>query len=340
MRQVLAVATASVILLAGCRAVDPLSPASPDQPSSSPVVAASPQPPRPPAVPAVSPLPVRSPSPQVPAPPPPRTLEREGVRVTLTLDRHTYAPGEIVWAHVRVENTNAHPVIWRAGGCGYPATAAASVPGLQRPGRDWPGALGAYKQQVLEGHRSWGRTGFMEQQALLRVLGRGSGTACPAVALEERLAAGGVLEVTLGWDGGLVSPFAPDLDRVRAPEGPVTVVASFPLGGFEDPSSIEVATTVELTGGPPALVSPGEAVDTALAEPRFARWLAPRLGGEGYFVSGLSFGNGHWVLGGGHKWTSDDEPPAWFYPNEAAVVIEPTSGTVVEVRLQTSGLQP
>jgi hypothetical protein len=76
------------------------------------------------------------------------------------------------------------------------------------------------------------------------------------------------------WDG--------EVEGVVAPAGPATVTASFPylgLAGQPDPLSrsvepIDVTLQVSVVESGIRLLSPGQAIDAALSDPRFAAWLA------------------------------------------------------------------
>lgn len=191
------------------------------------------------------------------------------MRVTLSLQRDRYAPGDEVWADVAIENTNDHPVVWTGGGCNIPSRVTAAMP-AGGSGRSWPGALGAWKTGLLEEEPH--KISFIPE-GHWPAFKRGEAMFCTADIRLVELGARSMLRTKAGWDGTL-----PYEHRVRAPDGRYEIDAVFPLGHWDTPKAISVSAPIELIGGSTAtLVSRGQALDATLSHAGFRSWLEQRL---------------------------------------------------------------
>jgi hypothetical protein len=142
--------------------------------------------------------------------------ERNGVRVTLSLPQRTYAPGEIVWADVKIENTSDIAVSWLGGGCNFPARVSAKLPTVTNDVQFIPDA-------------AW--------QSYLA--GRG-GPICTMEIRENKLAAHESLSLRAAWDGALYG-------GGRAAEGDAQILAVFPMGTLMSSDPITATATIRLT---------------------------------------------------------------------------------------------
>src|SRR5688500_17196371 len=79
---------------------------------------------------------------------PTNTAVRDGVAVTLALDRGRLPAGDRTWALVIVENRSPVDVIYRGGGCDFLADVGIEVaaPVAGAAGRQWDGAAGDFKR--------------------------------------------------------------------------------------------------------------------------------------------------------------------------------------------------
>jgi hypothetical protein len=206
---------------------------------------------------------------------------RDGVRMTLQLDRTPIQVLERTWALVRIENHSTETILWQGGGCDFPASievklAAAVAPA---PGRDWPGLAGQYKSLVGGGAFETDIAAF-QPEAFVDQPSFG----CTADLRINELAVGERLEYRAAWDG-LVG-------GAPAPGGPLSIRASFPFMGpkaaVADPfmgelQPIEAVLQTSIAAFDGRFLSPGEAVDAALSDARFFAWVegAPMAGWQG-----------------------------------------------------------
>ncbi|TMD58312.1 MAG: hypothetical protein E6I87_12815 [Chloroflexi bacterium] len=196
--------------------------------------------------------------------------ERAGVRLTLLIPQQTYAPGEVVWVDAKVENTNAMPISWVGGGCNFPAHISAKPP-TAPAGKSWGGRIDDWKKRWLDGDLA--EFVFIPESAWQNYAGGGGGPICTMDVRINQLAAHDTLMLRAGWDGvGNVQA-----GRGRAPDGESEITAIFPMGTLAAVDLITVKATIRLTGG---FITPGQALDAALADDGFRRWLEQRLGEE------------------------------------------------------------
>jgi hypothetical protein len=219
-------------------------------------------------------------------PGPATTVVRDGVAVTLSLERGQLPAGDRTWALVIVENRSPVDVIYRGGGCDFLADLGieVAVPVAAAAGLEWEGAAGDFKR-LAGGPPEAARLGafleasFVDDQAV----------ACTSDLGVNELAAGQRLEMRAAWNG--------EISGTVAPPGAATVTARFPYLGRPqhgaDPFARDVApivarvvVTVVDTGI--RVISPNEAIDAALGDARFAAWLnaepMPRWQGVGVEV--------------------------------------------------------
>lgn len=243
-------------------------------------------------------------------------VERDGVRVTLTIDRQRVEVGGRVNARVEVVNFQPGIVFWQGGGCDLKGAFHLTGPdqGPEARGRAWPGDLGILKSVSLFG----GLGGFVPPEALVQ--GRPM-LSCPADLRVNELASAETVSAEAIWTTSHVN-------GLPAVPGPYVVSVSFPFlarqnaGPFPgdplaDRRPIDVQLPFVVEGSPVVAISQGQAIDAALGHGPFAAWLTdvPRARwNEGR----MDYANGAWVftlrVGG---------------PEERAIVtIDATSGAV------------
>jgi hypothetical protein len=199
------------------------------------------------------------------------TASRDGLVVSLELERAPLAAGTRVWAKVTV--ANGAPVVrhYQGGGCDFLASlqvkTAAAV--QAEPGRNWDGAADFFKTLAWTPGPAEATAFFIDE----RFVDQGGGIACPADLGVNEIQPGERLEMKAAWDG--------EVSGVVAAAGPARVVASFPYlgpaGGLDmlgrPPQPIEAAIEVAVVDAGVRLLSPGQAIDAALSNPGFAAWL-------------------------------------------------------------------
>jgi hypothetical protein len=201
------------------------------------------------------------------------TAARDGVTVTLVLDREAVGAGETIGAWVEVRNTLPGVVLWQGGGCDLLNGFGLQGPELPDPpvGQEWPGTAGLAKwSATASGLR---HTSFLpdtmppEQDDL----------ACPADLRVNELPFGEPATAQAEWRGRTS-------DTAPAPAGEYLVTFSFPFlvrsldGSFEgdpldDRRPIEIQATFTVTGDAAPVIGQVEAIDAALADERVAAWL-------------------------------------------------------------------
>jgi hypothetical protein len=181
--------------------------------------------------------------------------EHNGVVVTLTLDRNVIAPGGRVVADVSVENRTERAVQYGGRGCGLSGDVGIEL--SSPPGREWSGNAASFKAIVMRVAPrlpvlAFGPPGIADEPV-----------ACAAAALIGVLAPGQVVSIAgLWWD----AEYAPD---VPARPGIANVTMHFPAST----GTVDATATLHIAGPDDHAPSPGEVVDSALTDARFAAWL-------------------------------------------------------------------
>jgi hypothetical protein len=226
----------------------------------------------------------------IPATPPPTIppdlplaarAERDGVRISIQLERNPMPAGELTWLTTRVTNTSNREVLhWGSDGCEIPLWVFGSMPDLRwRPGAVPPtDQLRTFKSLALERMVDAPvPMGFMPEA----FVGKGIDLAefgCGDIFIGHDLAPGTSVVVREVWDGTAMHTHAP------LPTGRLDLHATLDTwwrGDVGPPEvsgqPIEVHLDGWIDGGaaPPA-VDPGEAIDAALGDPDFAAWLETR----------------------------------------------------------------
>lgn len=196
---------------------------------------------------------------------------RDGITVTVAVDRAVLTAAQQSFAVVTVENRSPEPRFWQGGRCNLPASVwIDSAANVTAPiGHDWPGAAGQLKDLILPPSQPGRRAAFVAAGAV----DPAGSVPCPASRGVNRLAPGQRLETRASWAG--------EVNAVAAPAGPAIVTASFSYlgsGPHHDPSdvadAIQARVAVAVVPSPFRLLAPGEAIDAALADRAFAAWLA------------------------------------------------------------------
>jgi hypothetical protein len=229
--------------------------------------------------------------------------EHNGVVVTLTLDRNVVAPGGKVLAVARVENRTDRAVQYSGGGCGLSGDVGVEL--SPAPGREWHGRAALFKAIVM-------RTARLPVAAFAAPQVTDKPQACVADTFIAALAAHQSVDIPgLWWD----AEYAPG---VPARPGIANVTMNFPV----TTGSVLATANLRIAGPDDHAPSPGEVVDAALADARFAAWLdrAAPSDRSCFFVG--------WYLG---MWHVDPCGTA-LKPHAPVVDVDARTGRVVAVR--------
>jgi hypothetical protein len=285
------------LLLVGCTAFSGGSPSiRAAAPSASAAPSRSPAPgPSSSVEPSAASTPVR-PTP-IPAEPIEATEERDGISVTLALERDRVRAGDPLRFVIRAANAGRGPAAWADGQCNLIASVRiVGPPAPPEPaGRSWSGDAEILKRTTLATDRPAGAALTLEQWER----GDRSGGCDSLGGIVDEISVGGQSEFGGVWPG-TTSTGAP------VPGGPYIATAAFPYlglsadtpsGGWSpddiDPITVSVPVTVVPVVRPQ--VSPGEAMDAVLEDPEFAAWL-PSLVRERWDGGDLRYEDGSWVF--------------------------------------------
>jgi hypothetical protein len=195
------------------------------------------------------------------------TATDDGLSLSAWLDRTSVEPGGNVTVTVSVHNGRSSSVPYVASGDSVAGiTATLSLP-LEPVGRSWTGIQAALKKDALGKGTVPGET----YDTLP------TGTYTDFAYHNETLAPGETVTSTLVWTAELVKgvPAVPgDVPFTISLLGPPPPRPSGANPGSEFPVPIlELSGDMHVVGQAPAILSKGQAIDAALADPRFAKWL-------------------------------------------------------------------
>ncbi len=206
------------------------------------------------------------------------SVEQDGIRLTLVLDKEGTTFGERVWADVTVENTGSDAIIWgHSSTCTWPAgvrgSAALEPPSIGRT--DWPGDQGVLKNATVPDAQSvaFGFTPepFVDFQG---------NWGCTTDLVTDEIAPGERLSDRFAWDTIGFSGMPPPGGRYVA-EATFGYMGRGSVSPEASPDDYQVTVRVALDVEGPAIeyLSPGEAMDLLLADPTFIQQLAanPRV---------------------------------------------------------------
>lgn len=208
------------------------------------------------------------------------TADDTGVSLSASLDRTTVEPGGTVVITVTVHNGRTTSAGYYAL-CPGSAIMTTSLPlPLEPTGLNWTGTKAAFKAAALGGTSITGESDDSMASSIY------SATCSPGNAYRT-LGPGETIESHLIWPASLVKgvPALPgDVPFTITFMGLPGYPSAFPtlppgaLPGMDIwaplPSMLHVAGHIEIVGQAPKLLSKGQVIDAALANPQFASWLA------------------------------------------------------------------
>lgn len=225
-----------------------------------------------------TPGPTFTPSPiPTPASTPPADLGTEivaerddlGLRMTVRFQRNPMPAGEVSEVDTEMLNIGKHDVLWTHDGCAKTIGVNGTMSDVKWPlGTGQAGVAAEYKRMALY---QWDGSIYLSF-VFQSLLGKGS-YGCADSAVGERIAPGDSIKQRLYWDG------LGRLNGVPPPRGAVDIrlyagYYSRPGQSDEGPWIVEQKAFAWVSADPqPALLSPAEAIDKALAVPEFIAWL-------------------------------------------------------------------
>jgi hypothetical protein len=234
-----------------------------------------------------------SPTPDPSAPYGSASVEEDGIRMTLALDKEATAFGERVWAEVTVENIGSDAVIWgHSSTCTWPAGVWFSAAGEPAPiGRtDWPGDQGVLKNITVSA-RSPDMYFTPEEFADFE-----GNWGCTSDLVGDEIEPGERLSERFAWDTIAQGGMPPPGGRYVA-ESTFGYMGRGSVSPDAHPAEHEVSVRVALDVEGPArdYLSPGEAIDLLLVDAEFVRQLAanPR---ERWTGADLTWHDERWLL--------------------------------------------
>ncbi len=256
------------------------------------------------------------------------SVERDGVRITINLWGDRIRAGRREVLTTTIKNTGRDTLRWMVDGCGVDVGITAALPEARwRPStRTVEPLQKAYAQWLRDQVR-------LEQPIHLRfdpgtLLGQVD-VGCADLGIPRSLKPGASLSEDLVWDGqaaGLLGP---------PPSGPVVITATFDYWWRGSTADANVASEKPIVlrldsrvvGGPaPAFLSPGEAIDAALADPEFGAWAMTQILSGTMGVVRYDPAANVWIVGLVHQ--QDTEPYQWLH----AALVDPLTGEVLAIR--------
>jgi hypothetical protein len=197
------------------------------------------------------------------------TIERDGIRLSIGLDRNPMPASVATWVTKTITNTADEPLSYFP--CGEAMPVRAELPDPWRPGRVLPDPERAWKAYLL------GQLDPVDGAPLVVFLPAGldgSSSGCGDVGIVEPLAPGATLRERARWDGLRFRQLGPPPTSRLDLTGTFDFQRADPLP--DDRQTIAIHLDAWIAGGADALLDPAEAVDVAISDPRLTAILAAR----------------------------------------------------------------
>lgn len=215
-----------------------------------------------------------------PAIPLPRswTVEKNGVRVTVELERNPMPGGELTWATATVTNVGADDVAWLHDGCAVAVYIWGPMEGASwRPGQTQVGVAANYKSAALR------QLGVEDGAVVIRFtperfVNKKGSYGCSDIGITETLEPGKSIVERARWDGVAGQLLG------APPTGFVELTGSFryfwraAMGEPPDVTTalIDVPVPALIDSQVPPIIHPAEAIDAALLDARLVDVLERR----------------------------------------------------------------
>lgn len=265
----------------------------------------------------------------------PLTATDAGLSMVATFSESDIAPGGSITINVTIRNDRAVPVVIAAGPCGAPATMFATVPMPAEPGgRTWDGIAGAFKSFALA--QANGNGGA---PPTLPFSSYATASPCNQDASEATLDPGQTVVAKLIWKAELVPGVAalPGTVAFQVSVGhdPIGGPPSYPPG-YKGPlaswwktyQQLTVGGTIDIAGSRPTVVTVGQALDSMLADRRFAAWLSEQPASTWSVANVLlqNLGKAEGIVPTGPSWEVDLFREVGVPRNWAIGFVDPQTG--------------
>jgi hypothetical protein len=265
------------------------------------------------------------------------TAERDGIRITLELDRDRIAHGERAWADVTVTNIGTGDLFWgHSSTCVFPAqvsvlTEDALDLGSGRDVREWAYLLAVLKSATLYARSSWASGDAVTAFTPELFVDAGRNMGCTTDLVVDAIPPGSGVTHRAAWDAEALwgLPIPPDDYRIEA--------VFYYMSRGEPPSleatgiDHEVRVDLPVVVDSPAVdyLGPGEAVDRVLENESFTALFAEAPQNR-WTASQIRFEHGDWVM---RLYLAS--------PSEAIVVtVDAVTGEVLDVVLDPDPGEP
>jgi hypothetical protein len=209
------------------------------------------------------------------------TAQDTGLSHSASLDRTTVEPGGTVTVAVRIHNGRTTAAGYLAQ-CPGSVVMTTSLPlPLEPVGAGWTGTKAAFKAAALGGTNIGGESDISIGSGVYSV------TCQPGQSALHTLGPGETIDSRLVWSANLVEGIpalpgeVPFTITLMGPTGYPPLAPTLPPGALPgldilgpDASMLHVSGSIEIAGEAPKLLSKGQAIDAALANPQFSIWLA------------------------------------------------------------------
>jgi hypothetical protein len=257
--------------------------------------------------------------------------------MTVTLDRADVVPSGAVRVIVAIHNGRSGPVELSVDQCGATATMFAVVPVPVDPGgQAWEGIAGEFKRYALEeGYGPGGTPATAPARVYATV------QPCREDAPGLTLAPGESASASLVWTAALVEG-VPALSgdvpfEVGVGHDPTGAPPSYPPG-YKGPlaswvkayKQLSVHGTMRIDGDAPTVLTAGQALDSMLADSRFAAWLSgqPRTTWSGANLFLMNHGEAQGIVPAGPSWDVELFREIGVPRNWAIGYVDPFTGAI------------
>jgi hypothetical protein len=209
--------------------------------------------------------------------------EADGYTLTVTADRVSLAPGETVKFSATFHNGTDKPIDVAGPRCGGGTTGYVFVAQPRTPtGKTWTGIRQTFKDYVLKNGMGPGIVPALDPLQI-----NISGTSCSDGTISSELGPGDSVTSSMSWKAEIVAgvdalsgpvPFSVSVgyDRLNGPPSYPPDYSGPLISWLPMFKSLEVKGELEVVGEGRALKGAGEVIDGALADKKYATWLAKR----------------------------------------------------------------